>query len=518
MPRTGPINRQKASALPNPHEAENGRPDVAALRIVWECYLRLQTGPKTLVEIAKELDTKPDAIYRSIASAERAFGIPLIKRTRGHSAVVVPEQEALFVQIGQLCAHYDDIFDRGRGRIPITLGSGITFAVNKLPDAARQFVAQRPDVGIRIVYGQPNVLLELERKGELDLAVVAYPHYMTAADNVRLFRLRMALIVPRGHPILELIANQGRFEWPMLQGHVIALLSERSSMPPYPPEIYTQKNVRIQSYDSFALVHSLVAAGAAVTFSIPQLLTDAERAHVHVLRYASGDRSANDAFVTYALIRSRARNNSFKRLPEELDLVERLAESIELKLHRMESEIPGDDFNLPRRTAGYYVVLTERGPKWLWGRFDSDFDADLVFHGRHVREGFVDPDANIYSEEGRDNRAYTIAGRVERHTNGQVHLIVEGVREDETGKEVFAVQFLASSLESLRKPRLVGTWIGRQTVSHPAQFFIPRVGFAVLLGSEEAEQRPTEATLNRIVEDFQQRWGPLRLDFSLPNQ
>ncbi len=176
---------------------------------------------RSVSKAAREMELGQPTVTSHIRKLEAEFGLVLFDRiTR---PIRLTSDGETFLQLATPIVEAVDAlktqmnYHDGRGSF--TVGAGQDLVTNHLPEIVKDFRAQQPDVHIRIIVRPYTVLLDLLRSGELDLILSIQPSRdETALEFVELFRNKMTLIAPIGHPLLQRhsVQLEDIARWPLI--------------------------------------------------------------------------------------------------------------------------------------------------------------------------------------------------------------------------------------------------------------------------------------------------------------
>jgi DNA-binding transcriptional LysR family regulator len=138
-------------------------------------YLDAVTAAPTWAAAADSLGVSPSALSQGLAELERRVGVPLFRpegRRRvptDHAAPVIDHARRVLAQTADLARWSGQVRAGRRGRLRV--GMIDAAAVGHHPEALRRFRQRHPDVELRLAVAPSAALLDLLRRGELDLVV-----------------------------------------------------------------------------------------------------------------------------------------------------------------------------------------------------------------------------------------------------------------------------------------------------------------------------------------------------------
>lgn len=130
----------------------------------------------SIAEAANQLNVSSPSISAAISQLEQVFGVQLFVRKPAHGLSLSSAGRRFLNEAGQVldAAHglnglADDISGAVAG--PFSVGCLLTFAQLVLPEIRQRFELKYPQVRIRQTEGHQGQLLDLLRRGELDVAL-----------------------------------------------------------------------------------------------------------------------------------------------------------------------------------------------------------------------------------------------------------------------------------------------------------------------------------------------------------
>ncbi|WP_083294619.1 LysR substrate-binding domain-containing protein [Burkholderia plantarii] len=176
--------------------------DLAALAI-----FRAVVRENGVTRAAAKLNRVQSNVTTRIRQLEEQLGAALFVRD-GRRLVLTPAGQTLLPYAERLLALADEARhavreDRPHGRL--RLGTMESTAASRLPDVLARYHQRWPEVGLELVTGVTNWLIERVRNFELDAVLVATPPQPDTLDaalfeTVPVYRESLVLIAPRHHP------------------------------------------------------------------------------------------------------------------------------------------------------------------------------------------------------------------------------------------------------------------------------------------------------------------------------
>ncbi|AXI76356.1 LysR family transcriptional regulator [Peterkaempfera bronchialis] len=157
----------------------------------------------TIVAAAQALHLSPSAISHQLARLEQELGVPLVERAPQSlrlTAAGVRLAEHAQAIADLMAVAQDDLRAHSEGESGVLrLGFFASSGLDLLPRALASFAAQRPQVELELILGQPHELVPDLEAGRLDAAVVFEhpldPWCRQAAVEVRMFFDEPQLVV-----------------------------------------------------------------------------------------------------------------------------------------------------------------------------------------------------------------------------------------------------------------------------------------------------------------------------------
>ena len=170
------------------------------------------------------------ALSISIKNLEEAAGGRLLARTT-RTLALTPEGEAFYPVAQQLLTDWDgameDLHNRfalRRGKI--TIAAMPSFACNLLPQALRRFRAINPAVRVVVNDVIAEEVVELVRKGRMELGITFDPGSSEDLDFIPLFEDRFVAVLAADHALLE----QQIIDWRDLADNDFVMLQRPSTI------------------------------------------------------------------------------------------------------------------------------------------------------------------------------------------------------------------------------------------------------------------------------------------------
>ncbi|MBW3596186.1 MAG: hypothetical protein KY475_02810 [Planctomycetes bacterium] len=270
------------------------------LALLDACYLRLSYGDaKSIKDAAEQIPCDYKTLRRIVEKVNSLAQKPVIHPTQGHTTALGEDAKDFFREVRNILNRLGG----NRGVLRVQVAAGVAVLASVMPRVSRRF---REDYQADIEYadGLPRSLLDAVKDGVVDLALVAVGRSFKIPRECEgeVIDFPLALIGPVGHSAFEEIRklkaaygdSDAPFEaeakgkrfwtafWGALGSQIVGLLCHRDPMPSYPER--SSSSVRITQYPNQLLLHADAAFGGVFAISLPQLLTESQRARVDVVR------------------------------------------------------------------------------------------------------------------------------------------------------------------------------------------------------------------------------------------
>lgn len=171
-----------------------------------ECFRRLMLSG-TMTRAADELGISQPAVSATIAGLEKKLGFTLFTRQAGR-LTATPEAHLFFNEVSRSLAAFEsteraaaEIRDGRRGSLSIAAYPSISIAL--LPRILSLFMADRPDIRVKLVSRSSYVVKELISTQQFDIAIAELPSDHPA-ERMEKFSYRCDCILPIDHPLTNL--------------------------------------------------------------------------------------------------------------------------------------------------------------------------------------------------------------------------------------------------------------------------------------------------------------------------
>lgn len=178
-----------------------------------QCFIEVARR-RSLVKAAAALSITQPAVSKTLKELEEILQVQLFERSRRGVALT---------RFGEVFQHYaaaslaalkqglDSVTQaRMSGESYLNVGVLPSVAARIIPEAVRQFLADRMETTLSLVTGPNTLLLSRLRLGELDLVVgrLADPEQMAGLAFAHLYSERVSFAVRAAHPLLGLSAAE----------------------------------------------------------------------------------------------------------------------------------------------------------------------------------------------------------------------------------------------------------------------------------------------------------------------
>jgi DNA-binding transcriptional LysR family regulator len=180
---------------------------------------------------ADALFITPSGLSLLIRELETQLGFRLFDRTTRHVATTTLGSQLLPVarrSLDELDAAMSSIGQTAReASHTLSIGAGLVFAANILPQAIKEFGSQRPDVRIQLFDADPATTMQKVKAGSLDMSLGFYDQ---APGIRRTPFFRFSLMVVR--PDSDLAPRRASTTWSALKGERLILQTPTSAARP----------------------------------------------------------------------------------------------------------------------------------------------------------------------------------------------------------------------------------------------------------------------------------------------
>ncbi|MBY6006578.1 pca operon transcription factor PcaQ [Salipiger bermudensis] len=191
---------------------------------------------RSLKRAAETLFVTQPAISKTLKELEDILGTPLLTRSR--AGIALTRQGEVFLHFAErslvtLQQGFDEIEQLGRGgSTAFTVGALPSVAARLMPQVTHEFFARAPEVTLRIIDGPHAYLIDLLRRGQIDLVIgrMGPPETMQGISFTQLYNEHLDFVVRPGHPLLDAPDIRRIGDWPVIyppEGAAIRALVER---------------------------------------------------------------------------------------------------------------------------------------------------------------------------------------------------------------------------------------------------------------------------------------------------
>lgn len=173
-----------------------------------ECVLKIFENGNNVSAAANALHTSQPAVSRQLQMLEAELGFEIFRRTRNRIAgttepgeLVIEKARRILTDVESLGSLREDLAATDHGTL--TIATTHTQARYVLPRVLGPYLADYPDVRIKLTQGDPEGICRLVETGEADLAIGTeiLPRF-GHLTHLPCFTLDRVVVAPEGHPIL----------------------------------------------------------------------------------------------------------------------------------------------------------------------------------------------------------------------------------------------------------------------------------------------------------------------------
>lgn len=171
----------------------------------FECFRTVMVSG-TMTRAAEILGLAQPTVSQLIAALEREIGFPLFIRRKGRLQPTI-EADYLYDQVSRMMDGYERTLDtvkqirnRSLGSLVVATYPGLAFHI--LPHIVSEFLAERPDVRIRIISKSSQRVRDLIPSQQFDVAVTELP-IDHAAINIEPMKFECVCLLSADHPLAE---------------------------------------------------------------------------------------------------------------------------------------------------------------------------------------------------------------------------------------------------------------------------------------------------------------------------
>jgi LysR family pca operon transcriptional activator len=186
-----------------------------------QCFVEI-VRQKSLKRAAEGLFLTQPAISKTLKELEEILGTPLLTRSR--AGIALTRQGEVFLHFAEMSVAalqqgLDGVEQVGRrGRVTLSVGALPSVAARLMPEVTRQFQDLAPDVTLRITDGPHGYLIDLLRRGRLDLVIgrLGQPDTMQGISFTQLYNEYVEFVVRPDHPLLDEPDMRRLGAWPVI--------------------------------------------------------------------------------------------------------------------------------------------------------------------------------------------------------------------------------------------------------------------------------------------------------------
>ena len=224
-------------------------------------------------EAGERLHLSQPALSIALKNMEEVVGGKLLART-ARTLSLTPEGEAFLPVAQRLLADWDNaltdlhnLFAMRRGKLSIaTMAS---FSISKLPKALHYFRAQFPDINITVQDVVAEVVVDMVRKGRVEVGVTFDLDESEDLHFEPLFEDNFYVVTPPNHPLLK----EKKIRWTQLQNYPFVALQRPSAMRQMIDETTASCGINLTvefEAHQLASIGSMVAGGLGISV-VPSL-------------------------------------------------------------------------------------------------------------------------------------------------------------------------------------------------------------------------------------------------------
>ncbi|WP_068109343.1 pca operon transcription factor PcaQ [Tropicimonas marinistellae] len=186
-----------------------------------QCFVEI-VRQKSLKRAAERLFLTQPAISKTLKELEDILGAPLLVRSR--AGVSLTRQGEVFLHFAEMSVAalqqgLDGVEQIGqRGSVTLSIGALPSVAARLMPEVVHEYRDLAPDVTLRITDGPHGFLIDLLRRGRLDLVIgrLGQPDTMQGISFTQLYNEYVEFVVRPGHPLLSEPDMHRLGDWPVV--------------------------------------------------------------------------------------------------------------------------------------------------------------------------------------------------------------------------------------------------------------------------------------------------------------
>ncbi len=172
-----------------------------------QCFVEI-VRQKSMKRAAERLFLTQPAISKTLKELEEILGASLLVRNR--AGVSLTRQGEVFLHFAEMSVAalqqgLDGVDKIGRGgKVSLAVGALPSVAARLMPEVAHDFSELAPEVTLQITDGPHGYLIDLLRRGSLDLVIgrLGQPETMQGVSFTQLYNEYVEFVVRKDHPLL----------------------------------------------------------------------------------------------------------------------------------------------------------------------------------------------------------------------------------------------------------------------------------------------------------------------------
>lgn len=223
---------------------------------------------RNFAEAGALLHLSQPALSIAVKNMEEVAGGQLLHRTT-RTLSLTPEGEDFLPVAQRLLADWDNaladlhnLFSMRRGKL--TIATMASFSISQLPKALSHYRAQHPDINIAVQDVVAEDVVEMVRKGRVEIGVTFYPDESEDLNFEPLFEDRFFVVTPKDHPLLK-IRN---ITWRHLQEYPFIALQRPSAMRQMVDKATSARGIHLNvefEANQLASISSMVSSGLGIS-------------------------------------------------------------------------------------------------------------------------------------------------------------------------------------------------------------------------------------------------------------
>lgn len=176
---------------------------------------------------AQALYTSQPGISKQIRLLEDELGVEIFARSGKHLTRVTEAGQAILQMSEEVLRTTESIKRvaqefRNEDVGSLSIATTHTQARYALPDVIKAFMKQYPDVALHMNQGTPVQIAEMAASGKVDFAIAT--EAMELFNDLIMmpcYRWNRSVLVPKGHPLVDVVAKKGKLELEDIAKHPI---------------------------------------------------------------------------------------------------------------------------------------------------------------------------------------------------------------------------------------------------------------------------------------------------------